>query len=171
MVELATVMVELHQEEWSLGHWKWLCYYKEPFARAFKSFICFYSSPKHHHGYHYYTQFWQEIKRIQSFLFYFRASGSSSALVEYPSEAQTVTNREVSQNFQQATGKAVKTTLHSRVRAGAETRHSLLPLTVLPAGPGSRIPDLFPFVSQYLLQKFWSVQQSSRKNATNKWGK
>lgn len=28
MVELASVMVELHQEEWSLWHRKCLCYYK-----------------------------------------------------------------------------------------------------------------------------------------------
>lgn len=39
--ELATVMVELHQEEWSLGHGKCLCYYKEPFAGRLKVVFAF----------------------------------------------------------------------------------------------------------------------------------
>lgn len=35
MVKSATVKVELHQKEWSLGRWKCLHYCKEPFAGTF----------------------------------------------------------------------------------------------------------------------------------------
>lgn len=59
---------------------------KNPFTGGLNSFICFSIPPKHQRGCCYYAQILTNMKRIQSFLFYFGTSGPRPTLTNYLSE-------------------------------------------------------------------------------------